>query len=81
MIKSVFLCHRKSGRPFTITVEGNVGSGKSTLLGTQYITTIDVFESRLCLNLSWSLKEGWRGAEESNTGCLFVRNRPFLAQK
>jgi pantothenate kinase-related protein Tda10 len=24
---------RKSGRPFTIAVEGNVGSGKSTLIG------------------------------------------------
>ena len=27
------LLQRPSGRPFTISVEGNVGAGKSTLLG------------------------------------------------
>ncbi len=41
-----FIYPRKSGRPFTITVEGNVGSGKTTLLGTEYS---DEFKCRLCL--------------------------------
>ena len=36
MIYLYNLYSRVSGRPFTISVEGNVGSGKSTLL--QYFT-------------------------------------------